>query len=68
MDIQVSGQQYLWRYQYPNGAVSFHDMVVPRDTTVMLTLKANDVVHWWWIRRSAVSSTPSRGYDQQDVV
>ncbi len=27
-------QQYLWRYQYPNGAVSFHDMVVPKDTTV----------------------------------
>jgi len=49
LDIQVSGQQYLWRYQYPNQAVSFHQMVVPRDTTVTLTLKANDVIHSWWI-------------------
>ena len=49
LDIQVSGQQYLWRYQYPNQAVSFHEMVVPRDTTVVLTLKANDVIHSWWI-------------------
>jgi cytochrome c oxidase subunit II len=49
LDIQVSGQQFLWRYQYPNQAVSFQEMVVPRDTTVTLTLKANDVVHSWWI-------------------
>jgi cytochrome c oxidase subunit II len=49
LDIQVSGQQFLWRYQYPNQAVSFQEMVVPRDTTVTLTLKANDVIHSWWI-------------------
>jgi cytochrome c oxidase subunit 2 len=49
LDINVSGQQYLWRYQYPNQAVSFHEMVVPRNTTVVLTLKANDVIHSWWI-------------------
>jgi cytochrome c oxidase subunit II len=49
LHIVVSGQQYIWRYQYPNGAVSFQQMVVPRDTTVILDLKANDVVHSWWI-------------------
>jgi cytochrome c oxidase subunit 2 len=49
LEIKVSGQQYLWRYQYPNGAVSFHDMVVPRDTTVTLEITSNDVAHSWWI-------------------
>jgi cytochrome c oxidase subunit II len=49
LPITVSGQQYLWRYQYPNGAVSFHQMVVPKDTTVVLSIKANDVAHSWWI-------------------
>jgi cytochrome c oxidase subunit II len=49
LEITVSGQQYIWRYQYPNGAVSFQQMVVPRDTTVILNVKANDVVHSWWI-------------------
>ncbi len=49
LEVQVSGQQYLWRYQYPNQAVSFQEMVVPRDTTVTLTVKANDVIHSWWI-------------------
>ncbi|KKK96665.1 hypothetical protein LCGC14_2660500, partial [marine sediment metagenome] len=48
-EIKVSGQQYLWRYQYPNGAVSFQEMVVPRDRTVTLKITSNDVVHSWWI-------------------
>jgi cytochrome c oxidase subunit 2 len=47
--INVSGQQFLWRYQYPNGAVSFHDMVVPKDTTVTLKISSNDVAHSWLI-------------------
>ena len=49
LQITVSGQQYIWRYQYPNGAVSFQQMVVPVDTTVILSVKANDVAHSWWI-------------------
>lgn len=49
LQIKVSGQQYFWRYQYPNGAVSFHDMVVPKDTTVILEIGSNDVAHSWWI-------------------
>jgi cytochrome c oxidase subunit II len=49
LNITVSGQQYIWRYQYPNGAVSFQQMVVPVNTTVILAIKANDVAHSWWI-------------------
>jgi cytochrome c oxidase subunit II len=49
LTIKVSGAQYLWRYQYPNGAVSFHDMVVPKDTTVLLEITSTDVAHSWWI-------------------
>jgi len=49
LTITVSGQQYIWRYQYPNGAVSFQQMVVPKNTTVVLNIKANDVAHSWWI-------------------
>jgi len=49
LPIKVAGQQFLWRYQYPNGAVSFQEMVVPKDTTVTLQITANDVAHSWWI-------------------
>jgi cytochrome c oxidase subunit II len=49
LDIKVKGRQYLWSFQYPNGAVSFHDMIVPRDRTVALEISTNDVAHSWWI-------------------
>jgi cytochrome c oxidase subunit 2 len=60
--ITVSGQQYIWRYQYPNGAVSFQQMVVPKDTTVILQIKANDVAHSWWIPKLGGKMDALPGY------
>jgi cytochrome c oxidase subunit 2 len=54
--IQVNGLQYVWRYTYGDGdrnllnnAFSYEEMVVPVDTTVTLEIKAQDVIHSWWI-------------------
>ena len=62
LKLTVSGQQYIWRYQYPNGAVSFQQMVVPVDTTVTLDIKANDVVHSWWIPKLGGKADAVPGY------
>ena len=62
LQITVSGQQYIWRYQYPNGAVSFQQMVVPVDTTVVLSIKANDVAHSWWIPKLGGKMDALPGY------
>jgi cytochrome c oxidase subunit 2 len=62
LNITVSGQQYIWRYQYPNGAVSFQQMVVPVDTTVVLSIKANDVAHSWWIPKLGGKADAIPGY------
>jgi cytochrome c oxidase subunit II len=45
--IQATGQQWLWRYDYPNGAFSYYKLVVPVDTAVELELLSTDVVHTW---------------------
>jgi cytochrome c oxidase subunit 2 len=49
--IEVTGLQYLWRYDYPGRQTlfSYHRMVVPTDTTVVLEVTASDVIHSWWI-------------------
>jgi cytochrome c oxidase subunit II len=65
IEIQVSGQQYLWRYQYPNGTFSFEEMVVPRDQTVILKIKANDVVHSWWIPKLGGKQDAVPGYTNE---
>ena len=49
LEIEVNGQQYLWRYTYPNGSYAYYDMVVPYDTTVILKITSSDVAHSWWI-------------------
>jgi cytochrome c oxidase subunit 2 len=45
--IEVTGQQWLWRYDYPNEAFSYYKLVVPADTEVELDLVSTDVVHTW---------------------
>jgi len=45
--IKATGQQWLWRYDYPNGAFSYYKLVVPADTAVELDLITTDVVHTW---------------------
>jgi cytochrome c oxidase subunit 2 len=51
--ISATGQQWLWRYNYPDeqnepgNTFSFYRLVVPVDTTVHLDLASTDVVHTW---------------------
>jgi cytochrome c oxidase subunit II len=53
LNIDVDGQQYVWRYQYPDfnkqKVFSYVDMVVPVGMTVTLNITADDVAHSWWI-------------------
>jgi cytochrome c oxidase subunit II len=47
LTIEATGQQWIWRYDYPNGAFSYYKLVVPVDTAVELKLHSTDVVHTW---------------------
>jgi cytochrome c oxidase subunit 2 len=49
LKITATGQQWLWRYSYPNQAFSYYRLVVPVDTTVELDLVSTDVIHTWWV-------------------
>ena len=47
LKIEATGQQWLWRYDYPNEAFSYYKLVVPVDTTVEIDLVSTDVIHTW---------------------
>jgi cytochrome c oxidase subunit II len=51
LNIEVNGQQYIWRYDYPGRQqlFNYHEMVVPTGVTVTLEITASDVIHSWWI-------------------
>jgi cytochrome c oxidase subunit 2 len=47
LTIRADGQQWLWRYEYPDGTFSYYELVVPVDTAVLVELGSTDVVHRW---------------------
>jgi len=47
LEIIATGQQWLWRFNYPNAAFSYRRLVVPTGVTVALKLRSSDVVHGW---------------------
>ncbi len=60
--IQVAGQQYIWRFRYPNGVLAYEEMVVPTDTTVQLDVVSEDVAHSWWIPKPGGKADAVPGY------
>ncbi len=56
LNIDVNGQQYAWRFVYPDGdddrtnnVIAHEEMVVPTGTTITLDVRSSDVGHAWWI-------------------
>ena len=54
LNINVIGQRWLWRFEYPGGrpgdrVFSYSELDVPVDTTVLLHVTSTDVTHRWFI-------------------
>jgi cytochrome c oxidase subunit 2 len=64
LNIDVNGQQFLWRYDYPGSdqVFSYVDMYVPINTTVTLDITASDVDHSWWIPKLGGKADAIPGY------
>jgi heme/copper-type cytochrome/quinol oxidase subunit 2/cytochrome c553 len=60
--IKATGQQWLWRYNYPNGSFSYWKLVIPVDTAIELKLESTDVIHTWSVPDLApkVDATPGK--------
>jgi cytochrome c oxidase subunit 2 len=64
MNITVIGQQYVWSFNYPGkeGVFSYVDMVVPVGMTITLDIRADDVIHSWWIPKLGGKMDAVPGY------
>lgn len=65
LNIEVNGQQYIWRFTYPDGTFAYETMVVPLNTTVTLDIKSQDVAHSWWIPKLGGKFDALPGYTNQ---
>jgi cytochrome c oxidase subunit 2 len=66
LNIIVDGQQYVWRFQYPQtggkDVFAYEEMVVPVGMTVTLDITADDVAHSWWIPKLGGKADALPGY------
>lgn len=51
LDVTVTGRQFYWQYEYPNGAIAIDHMRAPVGVPVRLEVTSpdSDVIHSWWI-------------------
>jgi len=47
--VEVIGEQFVWRMQYPEIGVESGDLRIPVDRQVELTMRASDVIHSFWV-------------------
>ncbi|GAB4523360.1 MAG: hypothetical protein Fur0018_06090 [Anaerolineales bacterium] len=64
MEIKVTGQQWSWRFEYPDGTVS-DQLVLPVDQPVLLTLESVDVLHSFWVPEFRVKQDVVPGFKQE---
>lgn len=49
LEIKVTGQKWFWSFDYPNGASTMNEMVVPFGKPVKLLLSSKDVIHSFFV-------------------
>ena len=54
LEVRVIGQQWSWRFEYPEYGISSTDLVLPSDRQVLLKLSSIDVIHCFWVREFRV--------------
>jgi cytochrome c oxidase subunit II len=51
LEVQVTGRQFYWQFEYPNGVIAVDTLRAPAGIPVRLQVTApeTDVIHSWWI-------------------
>ena len=71
MEVDVTAQQFAWRFDYPDSGVTSNELHVPVGTQLDLHLNALDVIHSFWvpewgIKRDLVPGSDLPGGDDID--
>jgi cytochrome c oxidase subunit 2 len=49
IDISVTGKQWMWKLQHPDGAREINELHVPVNRDVKLTMTSQDVIHSFYV-------------------
>jgi len=49
IEIKVTGQKWFWSFDYPEGASTVNELVVPEDKPIKLLMSSKDVIHSFFV-------------------
>jgi len=49
LEIKVTGRQWMWVFDYPNGSNSLNELVVPVNQPIKLLMSSDDVIHSFYV-------------------
>ena len=49
LEVNVIGQRWAWRFEYPESGAVSSDLVLPVDRQVLLRMWSDDVIHSFWV-------------------
>ncbi len=49
MEVKVTGQKWFWSFDYPDGASSVNELLVPAGKPVKLLMSSKDVIHSFYV-------------------
>lgn len=64
IQIDVTGQQWSWRFQYPETGVISNELVLPVNKQAVLHLRSADVIHSFWVPEFRVKQDALPGDDK----
>jgi len=67
MDINVTGQQWAWNYDYPNGART-EVLYLPVNKPVVFHITSVDVKHSFWVVQMGIKMDANPGYVTETAV
>jgi len=49
MEVNVTGKQWMWEFEYTNGRKMLNELVLPKDRPIKMVMTSNDVLHSFYI-------------------
>jgi cytochrome c oxidase subunit 2 len=65
LQVRVTGQQWSWRFEYPDYGITSTELVLPVGQQVQLILISSDVIHSFWVPEFRVKQDALPGMDRE---
>jgi cytochrome c oxidase subunit 2 len=49
LEVKVTGQKWFWSFEYPEGATTVNELIVPEGQPVKLLMSSQDVIHSFYV-------------------